>query len=93
MAPGVRTGRTAHLDVVGAGGGCSAHRRDPGGEGRCLRSRWRAGVAEMLANCLLSAGMLSLLVRFALAAEGKLVPAVCTKGLVALTCPLTLHDN
>lgn len=73
MAPGVRTGRSGHPGVLeGAGDGCSAHRRDPGGEGRCLRSRWRAGAAGMLANCLLSAGMLSLLVRCAAAAEGKI---------------------
>lgn len=73
MAAGVRTGRTGHPGVLeGAGDGCSAHRRDPGGEGKGLRSRWRAEAAGMLASCLLSAGMLSLLVRCAVAAEGKI---------------------
>lgn len=76
MAPGLRSGRTGHPKVVvGAGGaepgGCPPRRTDAGGEGRCLRTRWRAGAAGMLANCLLSVGMLSLLVRCALAAEGK----------------------
>ncbi|KAM9366094.1 UPF0606 protein KIAA1549L [Symphorus nematophorus] len=79
MAPGVRSGRTGHpeLVVVGAGGGGeepggggrSPRRTDAGGEGRCLRTRWRAGAAGMLANCLLSVGMLSLLVRCALAED------------------------
>ncbi|XP_039988254.1 UPF0606 protein KIAA1549L [Xiphias gladius] len=75
MAPGLRSGRTGHPVVVGAGGadpgGRSPKRTDARGEGRCLRTRWRAGAAGMLANCLLSAGMLSLLVRCALAAEEK----------------------
>ncbi|XP_056237530.1 UPF0606 protein KIAA1549L [Seriola aureovittata] len=75
MAPGLRSGRTGHPKVVGAGGadpgGCSPQRTDAGEEGRCLRSGWRAGAAGMFANCLLSVGMLSLLVRCALAAEEK----------------------
>ncbi|XP_033483240.2 UPF0606 protein KIAA1549L [Epinephelus lanceolatus] len=75
MAPGVRSGRTGHPKVVGAGGaepgGCSPRRTDAGGEGRCLRTRWRVGAAGMLANCLLSVGTLLLLVRCALAAEEK----------------------
>lgn len=48
----------------------------------------------MLANCLLSVGMLSLVVRCALAAEGKLTAATCsweTRECVALTCPVTSH--
>lgn len=84
MAPGVRSGQAGHPGVLGgAGGGCTAHRRDPGGEGRCLRSRWRAEAAGMLASCLLSAGMLSLLVRCAVAAEGK-ITAPNARWLVAL---------
>lgn len=75
MAPGLRSGRTGHPKVVGAGGaepgGCSLQRTDAGGEGRCLRTRWRVGAAGMLANCLLSVGMLLLLTRCALAVEGK----------------------
>ncbi|KAM3625898.1 uncharacterized protein V6R79_019433 [Siganus canaliculatus] len=79
MAPGLRsgrTGRTGHPKVVGAGGtepgGSSPQRTDAAGRvGTCLRTRWRAGAAGMLANCLLSAGMLSLLARCALAAEEK----------------------
>lgn len=82
MAPSLRSGRTGHPSVVGAGGadpgGCSAQRRDSGGDGRCLRSKWRAGAAGMLANCLLSVGMLSLVVRCALAAEGKPTAATCS---------------
>nr|XP_046240996.1 UPF0606 protein KIAA1549L isoform X9 [Scatophagus argus] len=73
MAPGLRSGRTGHLKVVGAGGaepgGCSPQKTDV--VRRCLRTRWRAGAAGMLANCLLSVGMLSLLVRCSLAAEEK----------------------
>lgn len=76
MAPGLRSGRTGHSRAAGAGGGeeaggCPVISRDSGGEGRCLRGRWRAGTSGMLAKCVLSAGMLSLLVRCALAAEGK----------------------
>ncbi|KAM9860637.1 UPF0606 protein KIAA1549L [Aulostomus maculatus] len=76
MAPALR--RTGHpkVVIVGAGGtdpagtsGCSPLRRDV--EGGCLRTRWRAGGAGMLANCLLSVGMLLLLVRCALAAEER----------------------
>ncbi|TNM91206.1 hypothetical protein fugu_003495 [Takifugu bimaculatus] len=66
----------------GAGGGCSARRRRPGGEGRCLRSRCRADSAGMLASCLLSAGMLSLLVRCAGAAEDA--PSYDASGSSAL---------
>ncbi|KAM7423985.1 hypothetical protein PAMA_000375 [Pampus argenteus] len=79
MAPGLRSGRTGHPEEVGAGGadpaaagGRSARRTDAGGEGRCLRTKWRAGAAGMLANCLPSVGMLLLLVRCALAAEEKI---------------------
>lgn len=83
MAPGLRSGRTGHPKVLGDGGeesgGCSAQRRDSGGEGRCLRSRWRAGAAGMIANCLLTVGMLLLLVRCALAAEGKHTAAIWPK--------------
>ncbi|KAF1392952.1 hypothetical protein PFLUV_G00033370 [Perca fluviatilis] len=75
MAPGLRSGRTGHPEVVGAGGadpgGRSPRRTDAGGEGRCLRARWRAGAVGMLANCPLHVGMLLLLVRCALAAEEK----------------------
>ncbi|XP_029986677.1 UPF0606 protein KIAA1549L isoform X2 [Sphaeramia orbicularis] len=81
MAPGLRSGRTGHPKVGaggadpvggGCGGGCSPLRTDTGGgEGRCLRTRWTAGSGGMLANCLLSVGMLVLLVRCALAAEEK----------------------
>ncbi|GAA6235193.1 UPF0606 protein KIAA1549L homolog isoform X1 [Lates japonicus] len=86
MAPGLRSGRTGHPEVVGdAGGGADPGGRSPqrtdagggglggggGGERRCLRTRWRTGAAGMLANCLLSVGMLLLLVRCALAAEEK----------------------
>nr|XP_020464047.1 UPF0606 protein KIAA1549L-like isoform X2 [Monopterus albus] len=73
MAPGLRSGRTGHPKVLGAGGadpgGCSTQRTDAGGDRRCTRTRWRAGTAGMLSNCLLSVGMLLLLVRSALAAE------------------------
>ncbi|XP_029702263.1 UPF0606 protein KIAA1549L isoform X2 [Takifugu rubripes] len=92
MAPGVRTGRTVRTGQPGqpgqpgvrggAGGGCSARRRRPGGEGRCLRSRCRADSAGMLASCLLSAGMLSLLVRCAGAAEDA--PSYDASGSSAL---------
>ncbi|XP_042271410.1 serine-rich adhesin for platelets isoform X3 [Thunnus maccoyii] len=78
MAPGLRSGQTGHPEEVRAGGADPAaagarspRRTDTGGEGRCLRTKWRAGAAGMLANCLLSAGMLLLLVRCALAAEEK----------------------
>lgn len=80
MAPGLRSGRTGHpevvvLVVVGAGGadpgGCSPQRTDAGGEGRCLKTRLRTGAAGMLAHCLLSMAVLSFVVRCALAAEGK----------------------
>ncbi|XP_070821244.1 UPF0606 protein KIAA1549L [Chaetodon trifascialis] len=75
MAPSLRSGQAGHPKVVGAGGaepgGSSSQRTDAGGEGRCLRTRWRAGAAGMLANCLLSVGTLLLLVRCALAAEEK----------------------
>ncbi|KAF7665002.1 hypothetical protein LDENG_00156790 [Lucifuga dentata] len=77
MAPGLRSGRTGHPQV-GAGGaeladGSSPRRTEAGGEQRCVRSRWRAGAGArgMLANCLLSVGMLSLLGRCALASEDK----------------------
>ncbi|XP_029354310.1 UPF0606 protein KIAA1549L, partial [Echeneis naucrates] len=64
MAPGLRADH----------GGLSEPRRRrtataAGEDGRCLGSGYRAGARGMLANCLLSAGMLSLLVRCALAAE------------------------
>ncbi|XP_068173703.1 UPF0606 protein KIAA1549L [Antennarius striatus] len=75
MAPGLRSGRTGQPGVVGAGeaepGGCSAQRTDTVGRGRCLRTWWRSGVAGMLANCLLSVGLLLLIVRCAVAAEEK----------------------
>lgn len=75
MAPGLRSGRAGHPKVVGTGGadpgGCSQRRTDGGGDGRCLGTRWRAGAAGMLANWLPSVGMLLLLARCALAAEGK----------------------
>ncbi|XP_034536213.1 mucin-5AC-like [Notolabrus celidotus] len=81
MAPGVRSGRrTGHpkvsaaaavVVVVVAGGEDAGGRSDAGGEGRCLRSRWRAGAAGMLGNCVLSVGMLLLVVRCAVAAEEK----------------------
>ncbi|XP_069549739.1 UPF0606 protein KIAA1549L isoform X1 [Brachyistius frenatus] len=75
MAPGLRSVRTGHPKVVGAGGadpgGCSPRRTDSRGDGRCLRTGLRAGAAGMLANCLLSVTVLSLLVRCALAAEEK----------------------
>ncbi|XP_044046281.1 UPF0606 protein KIAA1549L isoform X2 [Siniperca chuatsi] len=87
MAPGLRSRRTGHPKVVGAGGaepgGCSPPKTDAGGEGRCLRTRWRAGAAGMLANCLLSAGMLLLLVRCALAAEEK--PTYDASGSSSIT--------
>ncbi|XP_054472883.1 UPF0606 protein KIAA1549L [Anoplopoma fimbria] len=79
MAPCLKGGRTGHPGAVGAVGpraaepdGRSPRRRtDAGGDVRCLRTRWRAGAAGMLANCLLCAGMLSLVVRCAVAAEEK----------------------
>ncbi|XP_035992312.1 UPF0606 protein KIAA1549L isoform X2 [Fundulus heteroclitus] len=87
MAPGVRSdGRLGHPEVPGACGaedaddGCSPRRRAAGGDGRrrrrrrrrrCLRSALRAGAAGMLANRMLSVALLSLLVRCAVAAEGK----------------------
>uniref|UniRef100_UPI0037E92C4E UPF0606 protein KIAA1549L n=1 Tax=Semicossyphus pulcher TaxID=241346 RepID=UPI0037E92C4E len=74
MAPGVRSGRrTGHPKVVvaGAEGEDPGGRSDAGGEGRCLRTRWRAGAAGMLGNCVLSVGMLLLVVRCAVAAEEK----------------------
>ncbi|XP_060897669.1 UPF0606 protein KIAA1549L isoform X2 [Labrus mixtus] len=78
MAPAVRSGRrTGHPKVsavvvaVGAGGEDPGGRSDAGGEGRCLRTRWRTGAAGMLGNCVLSVGMLLLVVRYAVAAEEK----------------------
>ncbi|KAM4743700.1 UPF0606 protein KIAA1549L [Anableps anableps] len=79
MAPGVRSdGRVGHPEVPGACGadtdyGCSPCRRDAGGNRgrRCLRSGLRAGAAGMLAYCLLSVALLSILVRCAVAAEEK----------------------
>ncbi|KAK5915208.1 hypothetical protein CesoFtcFv8_000821 [Champsocephalus esox] len=75
MAPGLSSGRTGHPEVLEARGvdlgGSSPRRRNAGGERRCSRTERRAGAAGMLANCLLSVGMLSLLVRCALAAEGR----------------------
>ncbi|KAM7015631.1 UPF0606 protein KIAA1549L-like isoform 2-T2 [Tautogolabrus adspersus] len=76
MAPCVRSGRrTGHPKVstvvVGAGGEDPGGRSDAGGEGRCLRTRWRTGAAGMLGNCVLSVGMLLLVVRCAVAAEEK----------------------
>ncbi|XP_041648010.1 UPF0606 protein KIAA1549L [Cheilinus undulatus] len=75
MAPGVRSGRRAGHPrvsvVVGAGGDDPGGRPDAGGEGRCLRTRWRTGAAGMLGHCVLSVGMLLLVVRCAVAAEEK----------------------
>ncbi|XP_076002953.1 UPF0606 protein KIAA1549L isoform X2 [Genypterus blacodes] len=80
MAPGLRSGRTGHPGVgtVGAeppADGCPPTSTDAGGERRGVRGRWRAGAGAgaggMLVKCLLSAGMLSLLARCALASEDK----------------------
>lgn len=103
MAPGLRSGRTGHPKVVGAGGadpgGRSPPRRtDAGGEEgrRCLRTRWRAGAAGMLANCLLSVGTLLLLVRCALAAEGKhtteIIPPITHRLMCCIhLCHIYMH--
>ncbi|XP_074469691.1 UPF0606 protein KIAA1549L [Sebastes fasciatus] len=71
MAPGLRSGRRT-AGHPGDGRSSPRWRRtDAGLEGRCLR-RTRCRRAGMLAhNCLLSVGMLALLVRCALAAEEK----------------------
>ena len=90
MAPGLRSGHIGHPEeVVGAGGadlaaagGHSPRRTDTRGEGRCLRTNRRAGAAGMLANCLLSAGTFLILVRCALAAEGKHTQRVTPSQLV-----------
>lgn len=73
MAPGVRSAvRTGHPSGRAArGGGCSPGKADAGAERRCVRTRWRVGAVEMPVNWLLSAGMLSLIVRCALAAEER----------------------
>ncbi|XP_071385300.1 UPF0606 protein KIAA1549L [Centroberyx affinis] len=76
MAPSLRSARTGHpgpgTSGVDPADGCrSPQRTAAGGEGWCLRSKWRAGAGGMLANCLLSMGILLLLVRCALAAEDK----------------------
>lgn len=90
MAPGLRSGQTGHPKVVGAGGADpgrrSPRRTDAGGEGRCLRARWRAGAVGMLANCLLYVGMLLLLVRCALAAEGKHTAELSAQRTHMLMC-------
>ncbi|XP_056268675.1 UPF0606 protein KIAA1549L [Pseudoliparis swirei] len=62
MAPGLK----GHL-----GAGRAARRTDAGREVRRSSAGRRAAAAGMLAHCLLSAGMLSLLVRCAVAAEEK----------------------
>ncbi|KAM8893547.1 UPF0606 protein KIAA1549L [Spinachia spinachia] len=73
MAPGLKGARASHPERVAAGradpGGTSARRKDAGGEVMRSRTRWRPGAAGMLAECLLSVGMLSLLVRCAVSAE------------------------
>ncbi|XP_029001040.1 UPF0606 protein KIAA1549L [Betta splendens] len=76
MAPGVRSGRTGRPGAAGAGGaqpgGRSQRGTDALGGRRCRRSRWRAAAAAaMLSERLLSAGMLVLLARCALAAEER----------------------
>lgn len=90
MAPCLRrSGQTGHPKVVdpAAAGGCLPQRRDAGGEGRYLRTRWRVGAAGMLANCRLSVGMLLLLLRCALAAEGKrTVDGLRKKSLLIIMC-------
>lgn len=87
MAPGLRssgqTGRSSGRG--GRGGGCSRLRTDPGAVRRCVRTRWRAG--GMPVNCLLSVGMLSLIVRCALAAEGKhTLPLLAVTNIHAALC-------
>lgn len=84
MATGVRSdGWVGHPEVPGACGvvddGCSQRRREAGGDRgrRCLKSGLRDGAAGMLAYCLLSVALLSLLVRCAVAAEGKLAAELC----------------
>ncbi|XP_015229220.1 PREDICTED: UPF0606 protein KIAA1549L homolog isoform X1 [Cyprinodon variegatus] len=79
MAPSVKSdGRVGHPDAPGACGadcddGCVPRRRRAGGDTgrrrRCLRSGLRAGAAGMFANRMLSAALISLLVRCAVAAE------------------------
>nr|XP_040017097.1 UPF0606 protein KIAA1549L isoform X2 [Gasterosteus aculeatus aculeatus] len=75
MAPGLKGVRAGHPVVVGAGradpGGTSPRKKDVGGEVTRSRTRWRPGAAGMLADCLLSVGMLSLLARCAVSAEEK----------------------
>nr|XP_043886429.1 UPF0606 protein KIAA1549L isoform X1 [Solea senegalensis] len=71
MAPGLRSGCAGrHRAEPGGGcGGCSGCTEDAAaGEWRCLRGRCRAGAAVELRHCLLTVGMLSLLVRCAVAA-------------------------
>ncbi|XP_058485078.1 UPF0606 protein KIAA1549L isoform X2 [Solea solea] len=69
MAPGLRSGCAGRHRAEpggGCGGGCTEDAA--AGEWRCLRGRCRAGAAVELRHCLLTVGMLSLLVRCAVAA-------------------------
>ncbi|XP_037304182.2 UPF0606 protein KIAA1549L isoform X1 [Pungitius pungitius] len=104
MAPGLKGGRAAHPEVVGAEradpGGTSPRRKDAGGEVTRSRTRWRPGAAGMLADCLLSVGMLSLLVRCAVSAEEKstyvasdsIDPAVTTAPAHPLADPSVVEE-
>lgn len=84
MAPSLRSAWTDHPNLgtsrVDVAVECSMIDVGGKGEGWFLRTRWRGSAEGMLANCLLSMGIVLLLVQCALAIEGKHTSSSCPLG-------------
>ncbi|KAM4602911.1 UPF0606 protein KIAA1549L [Polymixia lowei] len=92
MAPSLRSVWTDHPKLGTSrvvSDRCSAQRTDGGRERWFLRSKWRAGAGGMLANCLLSVGMVLLLVQCAVATEVETIYDASGSSSVPGDTPVT----